>query len=208
MRNFVCRLFVPFLPCAVLAALALFVTGCETARVATNPSGGDVVADPVDSEVLRVGDLLKITFKGPANLQFAEHQERIPESGQITLQYIGKVDAVGKTRVQLQDDIRAKYVPSVFKELSVTIAPGERFFYVSGEVNDQNRHPYLGRLTVSEAINAAKGFTDFANRRKVELTRADGTVLIVDCIRAQSDPIVYDLWVLPGDRIRVPRRLL
>lgn len=207
MRNFVCRLFVPFLPGAFLAALALLVSGCETARVATNPSGDDL-ADPIDSEFLRVGDLLKITFKGPANLQFAEHQERVPESGQITLQYIGKVDALGKTRVQLQDDIRAKYVPAVFKELSVTIAPGERFFYVSGEVKDENRHPYLGRLTVTEAINAAKGFTDFANKRKVELTRADGTVLTVDCIRAQRDPLKYDLRVLPGDRIRVPRRIL
>ncbi len=196
---------------SLLAVFAVLTSGCQTDNTATNggnAASGDAgsTAEPVvDSELLRQGDLLKITFKGPTNLQFTEHEERIPASGQITLQYIGKVQAVGKTRVELQDAIRAKYVPAVFKELSVTIAPAERFFYVGGEVKDENRHPYLGELTLREAINAAKGFTEFANKKNIQVTRTDGKVIKVNYYKALEDPKKYDIKIQPGDKIVVKR---
>lgn len=191
-----------------LGALTLLLAGCQTSRPDTNNAEGEPdVAGMGDSEVLRAGDLLKITFRGPAAVQIPDHQERIPESGQITLQYIGKVDAVGRTRVQLQDEIRSKYVPDVFRELSVTIAPAERFFYVSGEVRKPDRHPYLGEITLREAIAAAGDFTDFADKRRIQVTRTSGRVLRGDYIRALEDPITYDLKIFPGDKIVVKRRV-
>lgn len=193
---------------SLLAIFAVLSGGCQTDKTATNTGDADSAAEPVvDPELLRQGDLLKITFKGPTNLQFTEHEERIPASGQITLQYIGKVQAVGKTRVELQDDIRGKYVPVVFKELSVTIAPAERFFYVGGEVEDENRHPYLGELTLREAINAAKGFTEFANKKNIQVTRTNGKVITVNYFKALEVPNKYDIKIQPGDKIVVKRRL-
>ncbi len=196
---------------SLLAVFAVLTSGCQTDKTATNggnAASGDAGSDAepvVDPELLRQGDLLKITFKGPTNLQFTEHEERIPASGQITLQYIGKVQAVGKTRVELQDAIRAKYVPAVFKELSVTIAPAERFFYVGGEVKDVNRHPYLAELTLREAIDAAKGFTEFANKKKIEVTRTNGKVITVNYYKALENPTKYDIKIQPGDKIVVKR---
>ena len=50
------------------------------------------------------------------------------------------------------------------------------------------------------AIKAAGGFTDFANKKRVKLTRADGTTETVNCIKALEDPHL-DLEVFPGDGI-------
>ena len=195
---------------ALLSAALSFVSGCAS-TVSINPSNDGSAAQggpsAGDVEALRAGDFLKITFQGPTNTQIPDHEERIPESGQITLRDIGKVDALGRTRVQLQDEIQKRYVPSIFKQLTVTIAPAERFFYVSGEVKKADRYPYLGGLTVSRAIAIGGDFSEFAKKSAVEVTRVDGRVDIADCKKAQKDPAKYDLRLYPGDKIHVPRKI-
>jgi protein involved in polysaccharide export with SLBB domain len=202
----VTRLLSVLIPCCVI--LALSSSGCRTGATGEETAFsqlGDTNVIGGASEELHPGDMLVISFRGPATIQIPDHSERVPESGQITLPYIGKVDVVGKTRVKLQDEIHDRYVPKIFKELTVTIAPGDRFFFVYGEVKFANRYPYGSRLTVTGAISTAQGFSDFANQRKVLLIRTDGRRELVDCKKAREDP-KYDPEVLPGDRIYVPRR--
>lgn len=194
---------------ALIAALSLTV-GCAGKVSINPPADGPAISGETsagDAEALRAGDFLKITFSGPTNIQIPDHEERIPESGQISLSAIGKVAALGKTRVQLQDEIQKRYVPSVFKQLTVTIAPAERFFYVLGEVEKPDRYPYLGGLTATRAIAIGGDFTEFAKKRAVEITRVDGRVDIADCIKALKEPSKYDLRVYPGDKVHVPRKL-
>ncbi len=193
---------------ASFAALVLILTGCGTTRpVATTAiDAGTEEPQSEESELLRPGDVLKFTFKGPSTLEIPPHEERIPESGYVTLPEIGVVEAVGKTRVQLQEAVREKYVPAHYRELSVTIAPAERFFYVSGDVEKPDRHPYLGKLTLTQAITAAGDFTDFANKTSILITRTDGRVLRGHYPKALDNPTVYDIKILPGDKIHVPRR--
>jgi protein involved in polysaccharide export with SLBB domain len=191
---------------ALLAAFTLTQTGCQTLPIAeVVPRGANETLSP-GAELLRPGDVLKFTFKGPSTLEIPPHEERIPESGFVTLPEIGSVEAVGKTRVQLQEAVREKYVPAHYRELSVTIAPAERFFYASGEVNDKARHPYLGKLTLISAIAAAGGLTDFAEKGNINVTRTDGTVLRAHYGKALKTPTRYDIEILPGDKIHVPRR--
>ena len=57
-----------------------------------------------------------------------------------------------------------------------------------------------------KAIASAGGFTDFANKKKVKLTRVDGRTQTVNCVKALDNPSL-DLEVYPGDKIHVPRRL-
>ncbi len=195
---------------ALLALLAsLCLTGCKSLPIATTKDtdgSEELLSD--ESELLRPGDMLKFTFKGPSNLMIPVHEERIPETGFITLPEIGRVEAVGRTRVQLQEAVRAAYVPAHYRELSVTIAPAERFFYVSGDVNKPDRHPYLGKLTLTAAITAAGDFTEFANKSKILVTRTDGRVLRGHYPKALENPRLYDIKILPGDKIHVPRRHL
>ena len=189
---------------ALVCLLAVF-SGCKT----SNPTWGDGPkgAPPaIKSDVFNLGDLVIVTFSGidPAPLP---HEERIKDDGTITLPYIGSVVATNKTPGQLPKEIRDLYVPAYFTaSLNVTVKGQDRFFFVGGEVRLPNRYPYTEGLTVLKAIQTAGGFTDYAKRTKVTVTRLGGHKYKVDCDKAlQSPPL--DLPVYPGDLINVPRKI-
>jgi predicted Ser/Thr protein kinase len=80
------------------------------------------------------------------------------------------------------------------------------WYYISGEVRTPSRQRYDSRITVSQAIITAGGFTDFADKKRVRLTRADGRSEIINCLKALEDPSL-DPDVHPGDTLLVRRRL-
>ena len=88
----------------------------------------------------------------------------------------------------------------------MTVRAGDRFYTVAGEVKGPDRKLYIGDTTVVRAIASCAGFTDFANRHKVQITRANGQTEIVDCIKAAKDPRL-DRAICPGDLIVVPKSL-
>ena len=133
------------------------------------------------------------------------HEELIKEDGTITLPLIGSVKAVGKTAGELQTEIQTNYVPKYYVRLTVTVKPGDLFYFVQGEVNSHgSRLPYTGETTVTKAIAAAGGFSPFADHT-VKLIRANGQEVIkVDVDKATTNPSL-DLKVYPGDQIVVGR---
>jgi polysaccharide export outer membrane protein len=133
---------------------------------------------------------------------------KIKEDGTITLTLNQTFRAAGKTPGDLEQEIRARYVPKYFKYMTVTVKQegNTLWYYVDGEVKAPNRQLYTSRITVSKAITSAGGFTDFANKKKVKLTRLDGRSQIINCVKARDDSSL-DLEVYPGDKIYVPRRL-
>jgi polysaccharide export outer membrane protein len=90
--------------------------------------------------------------------------------------------------------------------VTVTAEKNSRFYYVDGEVKHPDRFIYLSRTTVLKAIASAGGFTDFANKRKVTLTRLNGRTFTINCKKAIQVPSL-DLEVFPGDRIFVKRAI-
>jgi len=154
-----------------------------------------------------VGDPLNVTFSDlPVLTQ--PFEIRIKDDGTITLLLNQTFAAAGKTIGQLEKEIRARYVPAYYINMTVTVKQqeGTRFYYVGGEVKAPGRQVYVSRITVLKAIQSAGDFTDFAKKTKVQLTRVDGQNLIVNCIKARKDPSL-DLEVYPGDKIHVPRSL-
>lgn len=172
-------------------------TGTENAAVPTR-------AD--ESEILRIGDALTINF---SDLPFVQppFEERVKGDGSITLLQNQTFQAAGKTRGELEREIRARYVPKIFKNLTVTIKPQDRFYFVGGEVKMPARQIYLGPITVTRAIQSCGDFTDFANKKKVKLIHPDGKSETINCVKAIGDPRL-DPPVYPGDKIHVPRRFL
>lgn len=160
-------------------------------------------ADPA-TEQIRVGDKLLIilldTPPGPI-----PHEQAIGEDGKITLHLNQEFTAVGKTRSQLQQEIVGRYVPAYYKRLTVNIKVEDKFFFVQGEVKLPNRYILSPDMSVLKAISTAGGFTDFANRREVQLTRLGGEKFIVDCKEALKRQEL-DLKVYAGDQVVVPRR--
>jgi polysaccharide export outer membrane protein len=192
-----------FLPVLFVTLLAV-LTGCETLSDGPAPNSPQAHAGGF-SDTLQVGDSVTVIFSD-LSTPLQPFEERVKTDGSITLLQNQKFQAAGKNRGDLEVEIRNRYVPDYYKNLTVTIKPLERFFYVSGEVNTRSRQPYLSDITVTKAIASAGGFTDYANKKKVRLTRANGKTVTINCVKALENAAL-DLPVYPGDSITVPRSL-
>jgi protein involved in polysaccharide export with SLBB domain len=157
--------------------------------------------------ILRVGDPITISFADVGALSpMREQRVRIPDSGSITLPFNVRVQAAGKSTGQLEKDIRDAYVPSYFVNLTAIVATEERYFIVDGEVRQAGQKPYSSEMTVCRAIGTAGGFTEFANRKKVQLRRQNGQKFIINYDKA-TEKAELDLPVYPNDHIIVKKSL-
>lgn len=198
-----------------LGLVALFMSVLWLAACGTTQSGGfapvggeeqAAVAKPI-ADVIQPGEAITITLSDlPMGVQPIE--ERVKEDGTITLLQNQTFTAAGKSRRQLEQEIRERYVPKFYRNMTVSVQQQEntRFYFVGGEVRNPGRQVYLGPMTVLKAIQSCGDFTDFANRRKVQLFRSNGTMETINAKRALQDPSL-DLPVYPGDRIHVPRSI-
>jgi protein involved in polysaccharide export with SLBB domain len=188
----------------------LWFSGCRSADVpefsSDAPGSTGTSTNPNAREVGRfaIGDQVTVTLIGPEP-PIQPHEERIKEDGTITMEYIDPVKAAGKTSGELQKEIHDLYVPKYYKRLTVVVKSPDLSYSVGGEVKLEGPKAYLGETTLTKAIQAAGGFTDFANRKKIRLTRA-GKTTIHNWYKIQENPAL-DPLVIPGDRVDVRRRL-
>ena len=212
--------------CIAAGSIGLLWSGCATDHSSGSPdSAGEKIPhstgaatnsasratastfEPV-RETLHVGDAITVTFITLNEyLKLEDHKESIKEDGTITLHLVGPVKAAGKTASELQKEIQDGYVPKFFRRLTVIVKTEGRFYSVGGEVKRPDKFGYITGLTVLGAIQSAGDFTDFANRRKVQINRTNGQKIMVDCKKAIKDPQKYDVLISPGDVIHVPKSL-
>jgi polysaccharide export outer membrane protein len=131
--------------------------------------------------------------------------------GKISLPLIGDVSAVGKTTVQLADDISARLKD--YKEnpqVSILVKEVNSYaIYVLGEVTHPGKFPLKSKTTLLQAITVAGGFTPTAARNKIVVFRftKDGGQ---GKLKASYDDIVLrdgsnqNIEMKPGDQIVVP----
>lgn len=196
---------VPGLPGS--AATAPAAAPAESAAPAgAAPASGTNGGYSVD--IVHIGDTLIITFQD-LPIIMPPIEDRVKDDGTITLLFTKTFTAAGKTRGQLEREIRDAYVPAFYKAMTVSVRQQiqTQFYYVGGEVKIPGRQVYIGRITVLKAIQSCGDFTDFANRRKVQLTRADGRTITINANKALKDAKM-DLEIFPNDKIYVPRRVL
>jgi len=171
--------------------------------------GTSAVASPAQAvgraDVFRVDDVVTVTITGITSETIKDHEERIKEDGSITLYLVGKVQAAGKTAGELQAELQKKY-EKYYRNPVVTVKSFQRVYYVGGEVRKPGPQAYLGETTVTKAIQAAGDFTEYALKRSIRVTRADGTTIKVNFGKLLDDPRL-DPPIYPGDKIHVPRRI-
>jgi protein involved in polysaccharide export with SLBB domain len=171
-----------------------------------------------DSRPLSRGDIV--------NLRIVEDRDppvslQITDAGDLEVPYIGRVRAEGKNPRALAFEIKSMLERDYYHQATVILAldmAGQRSpgrIYVTGAVNGAGPQeiPANERFTVSKAILRAGGFSDFANQRKIKVTRAkpDGTteaftVDVKEVIEKGRQDL--DIEVLPNDFIVVPERLI
>ena len=180
-------------------AVALIVTGC-----ATDQSPPSRKPEPRATETrLRVGDQLTIRLDTGSTQPQQPLDIVVDGNGEISLPLVGRIKAAGAALSELGERIQASYVPRYYVHCTATVLATLRFFYVGGEVRAPSRYNWSEDVTLLKAINTAGGFTDYANRRKVEVARDKGKQTY-DCEELRQHPD-KDVPIQPGDSIYVPR---
>jgi polysaccharide export outer membrane protein len=87
---------------------------------------------------------------------------------------------------------------------TASVLVAQRYFYVGGEVKSPGRFLWSEDTTLMKAINTASGFTDYANRSKVQLARGKEPLQIFNCEELMRNP-AKDVPIRPGDTVTVPR---
>ena len=194
---------------SVLIVLPIALTllfGCAPVEVTPIDDQGK---EPVAKEYqAQVGDLLQIKASpDPEKLITAEDYEVAPD-GSIKLIYIGSVFIEGKTKAEIESEIEELY-SSYYKDMTITVTI-LRFYYIAGEVRQPSRYALMRRTKLTEAIDAAGGFTDYAKESGVLITREVNGKRVkkkYNCKKIRKGKI-EDPVILPDDSIFVPRGAL
>jgi protein involved in polysaccharide export with SLBB domain len=159
---------------------------------------------------LRVGDPVELKIGGvPQDEQLqVNNLYTIDSGGSISLPYINKVRAAGLTPSQLARQIEEAYKANKIytnPNIIIIMQPQARFVNVGGAVRSPSRVPFTEDMTLLAAINAAGGFNDFADQKRVRLLRGS-KVDIIDVRQFRKNP-AKDIALQPGDRVEVPQTL-
>ena len=142
---------------------------------------------------------------------------RVNDSGELEVPYIGLVPAQGKTCKELAFNIKSVLEKEYYYHATVILAvdrvsdKSRGRIYVYGSVKSQGPQevPPDENYTVSKAVIRAGGFGDFANKRRVKVTRKDGKDFTVDLKRViEEGHTEEDVVLQPDDQIYVPQRLI
>ena len=189
------------------AFVAAFFLGCETIEQApkSNASG---VADTSegDNDTMRSGDRVRVILYDIPTPPPAVEQV-IPENGILSLHMNVEYKFAGEKRADAEKEIASIYTNDrrIYRKITVVIEKQATFVSIGGEVRNPSSLVHRGDLTVLSAIDAAGGFTEFAKRSGVIVTRGSNKRQVtVNAKKAIVDPKL-NLPLYPGDSVYVPR---
>lgn len=142
---------------------------------------------------------------------------RVNDGGELEVPYVGLVQAAGKSCKELAYTVKAALEREYYYHATVIIAvdhiseKSRGKVYVYGSVKGQGPQeiPADESYTVSKAIIRAGGFGDFADKKKIKLTRKNGETVTINLKRViEEGRTDEDVVVRPDDQIYVPQKLV
>src|SRR5437588_11542620 len=165
----------------------------------------------------RLGPNDFVSFRVVEDRDNESQRLRVNDSGELEVPYVGLVPAQGKTCKELAFNIKSALEKEYYYHATVILAvdrvseKSRGRIYVYGSVKSQGPQevPPDESYTVSKAVIRAGGFGDFANKRKVKVTRKNGKDFTVDLKRViEEGHTEEDVVLQPDDQIYVPQRLI
>jgi len=145
------------------------------------------------------GDKIRVTVFGEQSIN---GEYTVGPDGALAFPLIGAIDARGRTVAQLQEAITQKLAAGYILDPRVSIdVLTFRPFYILGEVNRPGQYPYAQGLSVAQAVATAGGYTYRARTSRVFIRRADEAVEEELSLKKGRQ-----VWVMPGDTVRVGER--
>jgi len=146
-----------------------------TAGTGSDAGTGTVATATGRTRALHIGDKVGIHLFGIPEL--TEIKDVIDDMGNIQLPLIENIMIAGKTTYEAERLIEKAYVEGgYYRKIEVSVVALSVLgrldeYYVRGEVKQPQRYPWTPELTLTKAIIAAGGFTEYSNRRKVQVNR-------------------------------------
>jgi polysaccharide export outer membrane protein len=146
----------------------------EAPKADPTPTANGATGLAVDTKSYIIGpeDILMISVWREDSLS---HQYGVRPDGKITVPLIKDVQAAGLTPVQLGEQL-TQALSEYFNKPEITVSViqiNSKKFYISGEVNHPGQYSLVTSIKVFDALNAAGGFKDFANKKKIVIIRGD-----------------------------------
>lgn len=134
-----------------------------------------------------------------------EIQTTVDEYGQISLPYINDpIDVVGLSTSALERKIQHIYTEGgIYRNITVNIQTTAKSYFMEGEVSRPMEYPLNRRITLLQAIAAAGGYTEYADKKDIEIIR-QGEIMKVNAKKIEKHP-ERDIAIEAGDRIKVDR---
>src|SRR2546421_12606467 len=215
----------------IIIILALFNFSLVAQETSPSPTAAKALTPdlPVTSTVMRTNSMSVlddrkrlgsndyVSFRVVEDRDNESQHLRVNDNGELDVPYIGLGPASGRTCKELAYSVKNLLEREYYYHATVIIAvdrvseKSRGKVYVYGNVKGQGPQeiPADETYTVSKAIIRAGGFGDFANKRKVRVTRKDGKNFIVDLKRViEEGRTDEDMVLQPDDQIYVPQRLI
>jgi polysaccharide export outer membrane protein len=209
----------------IVTALALVAIGAAqaSAQVIQRQGVPDSVAaklpvppppPPEPNYIIGVDDVLAVTVYGDAELS---GDVVVRPDGKISLKYGNEIVASGLTTEELKAKVteemkRFREEPTVFIQVK---AINSRKVFIDGAVNKPGAYILSGPMTVANAITAAGGLQEFADKKNITVISAtlknkDGSPFVFKVnyadIEKGKNVAKNNIQLRPGDQIIVPQR--
>src|SRR4051812_24645693 len=225
MKHWVCTI----LFASSLAASSGFAQESSPAMMPPPPPRVIAPEPPTTSTVMRTNSMNVLddrTRLGPndfVSFRVVEDRDnesqrlRVNDNGQLEVPYIGLVQAAGRTSKELAYAVKEALEKEYYYHATVIIAvdhvseKSRGRIYVTGSVKGPGPQeiPPDESYTLSKAVIRAGGFSDFANTRKVRVTRKGGQDFVVDLKNViERGRSKEDLVLEPDDQVYIPQKLV
>ncbi len=176
------------------------LNAASAGRPATQNQEQPLPASDIDQGKYLLGpdDQIRMTVFGEEDLS---GNYTVNAGGMLSVPLIGDVQARGRTLKQVEAEIVRQLKSGYLVNPSVALEIGKyRPFYILGEVRAPGSYSYVTGMNALNAAALAGGFTYRANKKRIQIRRADENGNDV----TDEQPVEYK--IRPGDVILVKER--
>ena len=192
--NIIFRFFKKFI------VIGIFIlSGCVNTDI-KSIDGNQISSNEIEAYKLKPLDPLSIRFNGILEQQGLE--VIIDEGGFISLLHLEPIKAAGLTTSELEEKIERNYIDGeIYRNVSVNVIMTSKIYYVQGEVMQPGQFQLTSGTTLLQAIATARGYSPYANEKKVTITRQE-KISQYNMKEIEKDPSL-DIKIEAGDVIKV-----
>ncbi|MDX1979941.1 MAG: polysaccharide biosynthesis/export family protein [Bryobacteraceae bacterium] len=160
---------------------------------------------PVDPKTYRIGpeDIIGIKVWREPELTGAL---MVRPDGMISMPLIGELKASGSTPDELGKAITEALLKHMNRaEVFVSVQQvNSKKFYMTGEINRPGQYPLITETNVLQAISAAGGLREYANKKKIVIVRGDQRLKFNYKEVVEGKNLKQNVTLENGDHIIIP----